>query len=102
MSSGTCFSSGVKTADAIIYKGRCKLVSIHASTVTSGVFTVKVYDSGDGTGLGSGNEIEVARMQIYSNGTTATSQEFDMHGRVCDNGLYVDIDGTGTYSIEYA
>ena len=103
MTSSTCFSSGVKTGDAIIFTGRCKLISVHASTVTDGTFTVKVYDSGDGTSLGSGGEIEVARLQIHSTGSTrGQSEEFDMHGRMCENGLYVDVTGTGAYSIEYA
>ena len=102
-SSGTCFTSGVRTADAIIRTGRCKLISIHASTVADGTFTVQVYDSADGTGLGSGGEIEVARLQIHSTGATrAQSMEYDMHGVVCQNGIFVDITGTGAYSIEYA
>ena len=101
-SSGTCFTSGVRTADAIIYKGRCKLVSIHASTVTSGTFTVKVFDSADNDPSSAG-EVEVARLQISSTGATnGQSMEYDMHGVVCQNGIYVDVTGTGAYSIEFA
>tara|TARA_B100000287_G_scaffold427809_1_gene478092 strand:- start:807 stop:1115 length:309 start_codon:yes stop_codon:yes gene_type:complete len=102
MSSGTCFSSGVRTADAIITKGRCKLISIHASTVTSGTFTVKVYDSADNDPSSAG-EVEVARMQIHAlDANKGQSLEYDMHGVVCQNGIFVDITGTGAYSIEYA
>ena len=100
--SGTCFTSGVRTADAIIHKGRCKLISIHASTVTDGTFTVQVYDSADNDPSSAG-EIEVARLQISSTGATnGQSLEYDMHGVVCQNGIYVDITGTGAYSIEFA
>jgi len=102
MSSPTCFSSGVRTADAIITKSRCKLISIRASTVTDATFTVKVYDSADNDPSSAG-EVEVARMQIHSTGATrGNSMEYDMHGVVCQNGIFVDITGTGAYSIEYA
>ena len=100
--SGTCFTSGVRTADAIIHKGRCKLVSIHASTVTSGTFTVKVFDSADNDPSSAG-EIEVARLQIHAiDANKGQSMEYDMHGVVCQNGIFVDITGTGAYSIEFA
>ena len=101
-SSGTCFTSGVRTAYAIIRTGRCALISILASTVTDGTFTVKVYDSADNDPSAAG-EVEVARMQIHSTGATrGNSMEYDMHGVVCQNGIYVDITGTGAYSIEFA
>ena len=101
-SSGTCCTSGVRTADAIIHKGRCKLVSIHASTVTSGTFTVKVFDSADNDPSSAG-EIEVARLQIHAiDANKGQSMEYDMHGVVCQNGIFVDITGTGAYSIEFA
>ena len=100
--SGTCFTSGVRDADAIIHKGRCKLVSIHASTVTSGTFTVKVFDSADNDPSSAG-EIEVARLQIHAiDANKGQSIEYDMHGEVCQNGIFVDITGTGAYSIEFA
>ena len=101
-SSGTCFSSGVRTADAIIHKGRCKLFYILASTVTYFTFTFKVFDSADNDPSSAG-EIEVARLQISSTGATNwQSLEYDMHGVVCQNGIFVDVTGTGAYSIEFA
>ena len=89
-----CVGSGVKSTDAVAYVGRCALKSIHATNASGSTFTVQVWDSGTATTSG---KVEIARMVLASNG----SLEYDMHGRICAEGLYVDVTGTGTYSLEW-
>ena len=91
----SCTSTGVKTVDAVISSSRCKLMSVHATNASGSAFTVSVYDSGAATTSG---KVEVARLYLASNG----SLEYDMHGRICAEGLYVDFTGAGSYSVEYA
>lgn len=93
--SSACVSSGVLTTDSLVSAKRVKLVSVHCSCSTGGTATIKVYDSGTATAVG---KVEVARMIVGA----GTSNEFDMHGRVMAEGIYVDITGTGSYSIEFA
>jgi hypothetical protein len=85
-----CRSSGILTASASVYAGRCKLVSIHACNTGAGAeTTVKVFDNASAA---SGTEL--ARMVLAPN---MAPVEFDMHGVICLNGLYLDIStGAGT------
>ena len=107
-----CRSSGIKTASAVISGERCKLVSIHAAyTGTTGVTTVSVWDNASAA---SGKEL--ARIILRDGDPagappavgTANSPniEFDMHGVIASNGLYLSIStGTGTgaaVSVEFA
>ena len=39
-----CRSSGVLTANTLVTKGQCKLVSIHATAIATAT-TIKVYDA---------------------------------------------------------
>ena len=68
----SCRSSGVLTASSVISSERCKLISIHAMNTGAGAeTTVKVFDN--------------------------TAAEYDMHGVIASNGLYLEIStGTGT------
>lgn len=91
---GGCAGSGVKAADAVVQVGRCSLQGIKATNVSGSTFTVQVYDSATATTSG---KVEIARMVLAANG----SLEYDMHGRMCAEGLYVDITGSGTYSLEW-
>jgi len=104
---GSCRSSGVLTADAVISAERCKLVSIHAQyTGTTGVTTVKVFDNASAA---SGKELSRILLQAPHGGDpnlpTAVTFEFDMHGVIAVNGLFLQIStGTGTgaaVSVEY-
>ena len=101
-------SSGLITADTLVHSGRCKLVSIHGyndHATTSEIVTI--YDNT----VGSGKVVaKILMPPLISNqgspdsGATITSFEWDMHGVICENGLYVDCAGTGNCSItvEYA
>ena len=94
-----CNSSGVKTADAVISSDRCKLVSIHASGFSS-TGTIKLFDNASAA---SGKEI--VRMSFDASKHTAI--EYDMHGTIANNGLYLEIDPTGqsdgaAVSVEFA
>lgn len=104
----SCRSSGVLTASAVVSAERCKLISIHATyTGTTGVTTVKVFDNASAA---SGKELSRLILQapnpadpsLYNNSTF----EFDMHGVIASNGLYLEIStgaGTGAaISVEFA
>ena len=104
---GSCRSSGVLTADAVISAERCKLVSIHAQyTGTTGITTIKLFDNATAA---SGKELTRMVLQaphasdptLYNN----TTFEFDMHGVIAVNGLFLQIStGTGmgsAVSVEY-
>ena len=104
---GSCRSSGVLTADAVVSAERCKLVSIHAQyTGTTGITTVKVFDNAS---AGSGKELSrmILSAPHASDPTLYNSStfEFDMHGVIAVNGLFLQIStgaGTGAaVSVEY-
>jgi len=93
---GGCRTSGVLTASAVVTKGRALLVSVHACEVggTTPV-TIKIYDGTSSSGK------EIARLNIAAGQTI----EFDMHGVICDNGIYfeeVAAGGDSAVSIEFA
>ena len=103
----SCRSSGVLTASSLVFNGQCKLISIHAQyTGTTGITTVKVFDNT----AASGKELARLILQapnpadptLYNNATF----EFDMHGVIASNGLYLEIStgaGTGAaVSVEFA
>jgi hypothetical protein len=82
-------SSGVLTASAVVATHQCRLKSIHFSVGAGGpdVITIKVYDSEDSTLSGN---TELARFVI--NGPAGyTNIEYDMHGVLCREGLYLQI-----------
>lgn len=100
----TSMTSGIRTGtDQKIYTGRVKLKSIHLSAVSSnaaGHATVKIYD---GTSA-SGTEIARISTQVIASGSN--SIEFDMHGVVCNTGLFATLANVGTgvtaaYSVEF-
>ena len=97
-----CRTSGVLTASALVNSGKCKLVSIHAYNSHAGqASTITVFDSTAATGT------QVAKLYLPGqNGAgvdgagDATNEvignnpfEFDMHGVICENGLYCEISG---------
>mgnify|MGYP003668041206 FL=1 len=103
-----CRSSGIKTASAVISGERCKLVSIHATYTGAGPpTTISVWDNAS---AGSGKELARLILRAPHGGDptipSATMLEFDMHGVIASNGLYLSIStGTGTgaaVSVEFA
>lgn len=95
----SCRSSGVLTASAVINAGRCKLMSIHVQNTGVGVATtIKLFDNASAA---SGTEL--TRMIVEPG---IAPLEFDMHGVICLNGLYLEIStggGTGAaVSVEFA
>jgi hydroxymethylglutaryl-CoA reductase len=107
MSHSGCGSSGLITADTLVHTGRCKLVSIHGynahvadnsiiivydNTAASGKIVAKIILPAVTYGVGGPAEM-----------SQAISTEFDMHGVICYNGLYVDVTaGTPNLTVEYA
>ena len=101
----TSFTSGIKsTTNQLIYTGRAKLKSIHLSAVSSnaaGHATVKIFDGTSASGI----EISRISTQVIAGGSN--SIEFDMHGVICNTGLFTTLATVGTgvtaaYSVEYA
>jgi|TARA_Y100000033_G_scaffold20820_1_gene19602 hypothetical protein len=95
----SCRSSGVLTASAVVSAERCKLVSIHAQLTGTNPTLVRVFDN---SSAASGKEL--ARINLVTSKTDTI--EFDMHGVIASNGLYLDIaTGTGVgaaVSVEFA
>ena len=75
-------SSGIQTASAVVFSGRCKLISIHTACTGTAPTTVKVFDNASAA---SGKEL--ARKILAPDQTI----EFDMHGVIASNGLYLSI-----------
>ena len=88
-----CRSSGLLDSSQQVVTGRCKLVSIHATSI-GGAATIRVFDGTDATGK------EVARITLGIEHLTGQppspnyiqdeSVEFDMHGVIMLNGIYYE------------
>ena len=88
-----CRSSGLLESSAQVVTGKCKLISIHATSI-GGAATIKVFDGTDATGK------EVARITLGIEHLTGQppspnyiqdeSVEFDMHGVIMLNGIYYE------------
>tara|TARA_Y100001938_G_scaffold149883_1_gene238449 strand:+ start:3490 stop:3810 length:321 start_codon:yes stop_codon:yes gene_type:complete len=94
----SCRSSGVKTSSTAIHAGQCKLVSIHGVLTGTKPTTIKVFDNAS-----AASGLELARMILAQTDpadpaarTGPECLEFDMHGVLATNGLYLSISsGTG-------
>jgi hypothetical protein len=106
----TCATTGVKVADGsdddiVLVSSRCKLMSIHVTVTSSNssaaLSTLKFYDNASAA---SGTEI--SRLNLLASSTSPQTIEFDMHGVLCANGLFVDVtvgsNCTVAYSVEFA
>ena len=87
-----CRSSGLLDASAQVVTGKCKLISIHVTSI-GGPATIKVFDGTDNSGK------EVARIsagiehQTGGNPPTYSHDEtleFDMHGVLMESGIYYE------------
>lgn len=96
-----CRSSGVKTASAAIFDGQVRLISIHAALTGIAQTTVKVFDNAS-----AASGLELARIILNPSPESPTLVEFDMHGVLAVNGLYLSISsGSGegaAVSVEFA
>lgn len=95
-----CRSSGVLGADAIIAREKVKLVSIHAAIkiVSNSAVTINVYDGTDNTGT---------KLAMIEHSVTGYyNYEYDMHGVLCNTGLFLEItevgSSTANVSVEFA
>tara|TARA_Y100000004_G_scaffold115729_1_gene129977 strand:- start:237 stop:512 length:276 start_codon:yes stop_codon:yes gene_type:complete len=89
-----CNSSGViNLTSSQITPDRCKLVSVHASKA-SGTGTIRIFD---GTST-SGKEI----VRILFDASKQTAVEFDMHGAIANDGLFLDNPDQIYVSVEFA
>lgn len=92
-------SSGVLGADKLIVTGRTKLVSIHAAIkiVSNAAVTINVYDGTDNTGT---------KIAMIEHSTTGYyNYEYDMHGVLCNTGLFLEVveagSSTANVSVEF-
>jgi len=99
MGSPSCSTSGVISASKVISTARTKLVSIYATSTTNALFTVKIWDSANST---TTSKKEVARLNLHAGGT-AQSLEYDFHGAILAQGLFVEFStGSGSVTVNYA
>ena len=89
----SCRSSGVLGASKLIVTGRTKLVSIHAALFVTGgdAVTINVYDGTDNTGT------KIAMIAHSTNGYY--NLEYDMHGVLCNTGLYLEVAEAGSSTV---
>jgi hypothetical protein len=81
-----CRSSGVKTASSAISSGQCRLVSVHAALTGTANTTIKVFDNASAA---SGTEL--TRLILRPSPESPSIIEFDMHGVLAVNGLFLSI-----------
>ena len=89
----SCRSSGVLGASKLIVTGRTKLVSVHAALFVTGgdAVTINVYDGTDNTGT------KIAMIKQSTNGYY--NLEYDMHGVLCNTGLYLEVAEAGSSTV---
>lgn len=97
----SCRSSGVLTSSAVISSDRCKLISIHLQFTGNAPTTVRLFDN-----AASATGKELTRVILLPPPDGSGIFEFDMHGVICSNGLFLDIStgaGTGAaVSVEFS
>ena len=110
----SCRSSGLITADTLVFTGQCKLISVHGYN-NHGVTacTIKIYDNTAASGKQIAEVILPPHQAVIQDDTSGGDQdatqnttafvEADYHGVLCRNGLYVDVTGgTPRLTIEFA
>ena len=111
MGLGGCRSSGDLTSSALVVSERCKLVSIHGTNLhATDTSTIIIYDNTAASGKIVGYLVLPALRGAGVDGSgaatfapTATSLEFDMHGVICEKGLYYSSSaGTPHVTIEFS
>ena len=91
-------SSGVLAATAIVAAHPCRLKSVHTTCRAFGPdeYIIKVYDSKDATLTGN---TELIRM-VFNGNTEAHNIEYDCHGVLAREGLYLEITAPGSPAAE--
>lgn len=88
MSQDAATSSGLKTSDGVISANPCRLKSIQVIADNTNAATAILYDN---SSAASGTVI--AKIVVDA---TTTYESFNSEGGiVCNNGLYLDLGGTG-------
>ena len=99
-----CRTSFIKSASTMITVGQCRLISIHSVLTGTNATTIKVHDTATTGGASAGNEM--ARIILKPTPDSPSMIEFDMHGVIASNGLYLDISsGSGegaAVSVEFS
>tara|TARA_R110002012_G_scaffold149794_6_gene309089 strand:- start:1922 stop:2242 length:321 start_codon:yes stop_codon:yes gene_type:complete len=102
-----CAGSGLITADALVHSGKCKLVSIHGyNEHASDICIVAIHDNTAASGKVVAKFLLNPLQRDPGTGQAAHSAgslEFDMHGVLCEKGLYVNVTGgTPNITVEFA
>ncbi len=101
---GGCRTSFVQSASKMIIVGQSRLVSIHSVLTGTNATTIKVYDTATSGAASAANEM--ARIILRATPDSPSIIEFDMHGVIANNGLYLEISsGTGegaAVSVEFS
>ena len=99
MSGSGCNTSGVLSSSTLVSSDRCRLVSVHMTSTTNALFTIKIWDSANSTISG---KKEVLRLHMHAGGT-AKAIEQDLHGAILAQGCYVEFDaGAGNFTVNFA
>ena len=94
MSGTTCLTSGLQTADALIYTGRGTLNALTVMTDGTNAATVTLYDNTTNSGT-------VLAQSIVLGADRTGFQAWNLAVR-CKNGIYADVTGTGaSYIVHY-
>jgi hypothetical protein len=100
---GGCRSSGAISADALIFTGGGKLISIHGYATGTDTGYVTLHDCLTQGACNNANMLGMLYVGLVSAGDSYN--EADMHGVRFTNGLYADVtdvSGTGTtFTIEF-
>lgn len=92
-----CNTSGVLEDDKLIVSGsRTRLCSVRVSGTGDSAGSITIYDSP----TASTSDRILAKMYVGGS-ATAHNYEFDMHGAIALQGIYVVVTGTINYSVEY-
>lgn len=90
-----CATSGVLGTSGVVTASKCKLVSVHVTSNSANTNVIKIFDNASAA---SGTEI-VRLNTNAANNVTAFNMEYDMHGVMAANGLFLSITGSGSCSV---
>jgi len=92
-----CNTTGVLDATKLVYVGKARIASIKIFTTGTTAGSITVYDSNAATT--SGKKV-ITKMYVGAS-NTPHNYDFDFHGAIVAEGIYVVESGTIEYSVEF-
>tara|TARA_R110002050_G_scaffold93608_1_gene195456 strand:- start:5946 stop:6239 length:294 start_codon:yes stop_codon:yes gene_type:complete len=92
-----CNTSGVLNSTKLVHVGRVRIASVKVFTTGNTVGSITVYDSN--TATTTGKKI-ITKMYVGAS-TTPHNYDFDFHGAIVAEGIYVVEAGALEYSVEF-